>query len=111
MHLRIIYLWFAEEKEGDWCRPEWKLFGFFHSKPEIMVIVGSRQMGESNAVKIRQPRFRRATWEATKAAYQTTLTEEERASGSIPATFQVLCLTIHRSPQYLPVKPAVQEQM
>lgn len=48
-----------------------------------------RQMGESNAVRIRQPRYRHATWQATKAAYQTTLTQDERDSGSIPATFQV----------------------
>jgi len=52
-----------------------------------------RQMGESNAVRIRQPRFRRGTWEATKAAYLTTLTEEERASGSIPATYQAIYMT------------------
>ncbi len=51
-----------------------------------------RQMVESNAVRIRQPRYRHATWQATKAAYQTTLTQDERDSGSIPATFQVRTL-------------------
>ena len=50
----------------------------------------ARSMGESNAVKIRQPRFRRSTWEATKAAYLSSLADDERADGAIPATYQVV---------------------
>ena len=40
-------------------------------------------------MKIRRPRFRHATWDAAKAAYLSTLTEEEQRSGSIPATYEV----------------------
>lgn len=46
-------------------------------------------MGESNAVKIRQPRLKRDTWEATKEEYLKIITQEERDSGYIPVTFQV----------------------
>lgn len=49
-----------------------------------------RQMGESNAVNVRQPRLRLKTWDAARQAYISTLTPEEQARGSVPATYQVL---------------------
>ena len=52
-----------------------------------------RLMGESNAVKIRQSRFKKSTWEGTKRAYLRVITQEERDSGYIPATFQVFQLS------------------
>lgn len=51
-----------------------------------------RLMGESNAVNIRQPRLKDLTWEATKKAYRNIITEEERDSGYLPATFQATSL-------------------
>ena len=48
-----------------------------------------RLMGESNGVKIRQPRFKKSTWTATKAAYASLIPQEERDGGFLPATFQV----------------------
>ncbi len=51
-----------------------------------------RLMGECNAVKIRQPRLKSSTWEATKRAYSKIITQEERDSGYIPATFQAIAL-------------------
>lgn len=46
-------------------------------------------MGESNAVKVGRPRFQRRTWEATKDAYKRALTEDERQSAALPATYEV----------------------
>lgn len=59
-----------------------------------LLCVYTRLMGESNAVMVRRPRLRGATWEAICAAYMSTLTEEERQSGSIPATFEVSIIQI-----------------
>ena len=52
-----------------------------------------RLMGEGNAVNIRQPRLKNSTWEATKRAYNNIITQEERDSGYLPATFQATSFT------------------
>ena len=51
-------------------------------------VITHRLMGEGNAVNIRQPRLKNTTWEATKRAYRRIITQEERDSGYLPATFQ-----------------------
>lgn len=46
-----------------------------------------RVMGESNAVRIRQPRLKTATWQAAVQKYREMFGKEE--DGTVPATFQV----------------------
>lgn len=54
-------------------------------------------MAEGNAVNIRQPRLKSSTWEATKTAYDSIITQEERDSGYIPATFQANLLHMSKN--------------
>ena len=46
-------------------------------------------MAETNAVRIRRPRFKKETWAAAQAAYVSTLSDEEKVPDSIPATYEV----------------------
>lgn len=62
-----------------------------HYKDPMQLVHHLRVMGESNAVRIRQPRLKTATWQAAVQKYREMFGKEE--DGTVPATFQAIFMT------------------